>query len=84
MDLNAVNIRPIKRSEFDIAIDWSEAEGWNPSLYDADVFWNTDPDGYLEAVNEDEFVVHAISKKAAESLPGEMEERIAKLFGEIE
>lgn len=33
-------------------------------------------------VTEGNFYVHAISKKTAEGLPGEMEERIAKVFAE--
>ena len=27
-------------------INWAEEEGWNPGPYDADVFWETDPDGF--------------------------------------
>ncbi len=27
-------------------IAWAREEGWNPGPYDAEVFWNTDPDGY--------------------------------------
>jgi GNAT superfamily N-acetyltransferase len=27
-------------------VKWAEEEGWNPGLYDAEVFWQTDPDGY--------------------------------------
>ena len=30
MDLNAINIRLLTRCEFDLAIDWAAAEGWNP------------------------------------------------------
>jgi len=33
-------------------------------------------------INDDEFLVHAISEKSAAGLPGEMEERIAHVFGE--
>jgi GNAT superfamily N-acetyltransferase len=27
-------------------LEWADKEGWNPGIYDADVFWETDPDGY--------------------------------------
>ena len=27
-------------------VKWAEKEGWNPGLYDAEVFWGTDPDGF--------------------------------------
>ena len=26
---------------------WAEEEGWNPGPHDADVYWATDPDGFL-------------------------------------
>ena len=29
-----------------ILVRWAEEEGWNPGLYDAEIFWTTDPDGY--------------------------------------
>jgi multicomponent Na+:H+ antiporter subunit E len=32
------------------------------------------------SVDGDKFVVHAISKKVADELPGEMEKRVAKIF----
>ena len=49
MDLDSVIVRPLTRGELDTAVDWAAAEGWNPGLHDADVFWNTDPEGYLGA-----------------------------------
>lgn len=27
-------------------VDWAKNEGWNPGINDAELFWNTDPDGY--------------------------------------
>ncbi len=27
-------------------VQWAEAEGWNPGLHDASLFWATDPDGF--------------------------------------
>ena len=27
-------------------VKWAELEGWDPGLYDADVYWATDPDGF--------------------------------------
>ncbi|OIO13713.1 GNAT family N-acetyltransferase [Candidatus Gottesmanbacteria bacterium CG23_combo_of_CG06-09_8_20_14_all_37_19] len=40
-------IRPANREELDMVIDWSAKEGWNPGLYDADVFYKTDPKGFF-------------------------------------
>lgn len=28
-------------------VEWAKIEGWNPGPYDAEVFWETDPDGFL-------------------------------------
>lgn len=40
-------IRPMSRKEFDTAINWAAAEGWNPGRFDGDVFWQTDPTGFF-------------------------------------
>lgn len=40
-------IRQMTREELDITVDWAAAEGWNPGLHDAEVFWRTDPDGFI-------------------------------------
>ncbi len=37
-------------------LDWAAGEGWNPGLGDADVFWSTDPDGFIAAELEGELV----------------------------
>ena len=37
------------RAELDVAVDWAAHEGWNPGLHDADIFWATDPDGFIAA-----------------------------------
>ncbi|MEW6112717.1 MAG: GNAT family N-acetyltransferase [Thermodesulfobacteriota bacterium] len=47
-------IRRMKRTEIDIAIDWAEAEGWNPGIHDADCFWAADPNGFLIGLLDDE------------------------------
>ena len=39
--------RSMNRDEFDLAVQWATDEGWNPGLDDADVFWETDPEGYV-------------------------------------
>jgi len=42
-----LTIRPMTRSDLDIAIEWARREGWNPGLDDGDAFYTTDPGGYL-------------------------------------
>ena len=39
----------MSRSELDILVNWAASEGWNPGRYDADIFWDTDPDGFIAA-----------------------------------
>lgn len=42
-------IRPMSRTELDLAVNWAAQEGWNPGLYDAECFYQTDPNGFLLA-----------------------------------
>ena len=44
------------REEFEIAVDWAAGEGWNPGLHDAEVFWKTDPEGFVCAKRDDEVI----------------------------
>ncbi len=47
---NQVNnylIRPMIRSEVDFAIQLAAQEGWNPGLHDAECFYQSDPQGFL-------------------------------------
>ena len=49
-------IRKMRREELDIAVDWAANEGWNPGLHDAEIFWKTDPDGYVAVEKEGEMI----------------------------
>lgn len=40
-------VHHMKRIEFDTAVDWALAEGWNLGFGDADCFWTTDPFGFF-------------------------------------
>jgi GNAT superfamily N-acetyltransferase len=44
-----IHIRRMRRDELDVLVEWAAREGWNPGLDDAEVFWNTDPDGFVAA-----------------------------------
>jgi GNAT superfamily N-acetyltransferase len=37
----------MNKSELSQVIDWAHKEGWNPGLYDAETFWETDPNGFF-------------------------------------
>lgn len=49
-------IRPMTRAEFGTLVDWAAAEGWNPGLDDARVFWDTDPQGFIAAELDGELI----------------------------
>ena len=40
-------IANMTRIELAFAIDWAADEGWNPGLYDADCFYQADPNGFF-------------------------------------
>jgi ribosomal protein S18 acetylase RimI-like enzyme len=43
-------VRVMSRNELDFAIELAANEGWNPGLYDADCFYQTDPQGFFIGV----------------------------------
>src|SRR6478672_9119708 len=51
-----MNIRRMTRDELDILVDWAAREGWNPGLDDAEVFWATDPEGFVAAEIDGELI----------------------------
>lgn len=51
-----MNIRGMAREELDTLVEWAAREGWNPGLDDAEVFWATDPDGFVAAEMDGELV----------------------------
>ena len=46
----------MSRAELDLLVDWAAAEGWNPGVSDADMFWETDPEGFVAAESGGELV----------------------------
>ncbi|WP_246624960.1 GNAT family N-acetyltransferase [Oceanobacter mangrovi] len=48
------SIRPMTRSEVDMAVEWAAQEGWNPGLYDADCYFAADLRGFLVGLLNDE------------------------------
>jgi ribosomal protein S18 acetylase RimI-like enzyme len=49
MTTDNYTIRPMNRSEVDLAIAYAAAEGWNPGKYDAECFYQADNCGFLLA-----------------------------------
>lgn len=49
MNKSDLLIRGMRREELDALVHWAANEGWNPGLSDADIFWATDPEGFIAA-----------------------------------
>jgi GNAT superfamily N-acetyltransferase len=52
-DVPPLLIRPMRRAEVELALDWAHAEGWNPGLHDAEPFHRADPEGFLIGLLDD-------------------------------
>ena len=46
MNLENLDLKKLNKSHLNTLINWASSEGWNPGKNDAEVFWNTDPDGF--------------------------------------
>jgi GNAT superfamily N-acetyltransferase len=44
-----IDVRPMLQQEMEMVLDWAAAEGWNPGLFDAEAFFNADPNGLFIA-----------------------------------
>lgn len=44
-----IAMRPMTRDEVDVLVGWAAQEGWNPGHQDAEIFWQTDPQGFIAA-----------------------------------
>ena len=51
-----LDLRPLDRDGLRILVDWARREGWNPGPYDADVFWATDPAGFVGIYDDDTMI----------------------------
>lgn len=52
------------RHELDTVIGWAASEGWNPGINDAECFYETDPNGFFAALDENNDLLGAISAVA--------------------
>ena len=51
-----MTIRRMKYEEVQTAVDWAAAEGWNPGINDAELFYQADPRGFFVAEENGEAV----------------------------
>ncbi len=54
--MDGITLRHMTRDELDVLVEWAAAEGWNPGLDDAEVFWAQDPEAFIAAADGDELV----------------------------
>ncbi len=43
---NEFEFRKLGFNDLQVLVKWAEEEGWNPGPHDAEVYWQTDPDGF--------------------------------------
>lgn len=51
-----LTIRAMTRPELDTLVEWAAAEGWNPGVNDAEIFWGADPEGFGAAERDGELI----------------------------
>lgn len=44
--MESLTFRKLTFPEFETLVSWAALEGWNPGLHDAELFYETDPDGF--------------------------------------
>ena len=56
MNLESIGLKKLNKSDLTTLINWASIEGWNPGRYDAEVFWNTDPNGFYGFYYDDKLI----------------------------
>ncbi len=51
-----LHIRAMTRAEVGRLVGWAAAEGWNPGLNDAELFWQADPEAFIAAELDGDFI----------------------------
>ena len=51
-----LSLRPMTREELSTLVGWAADEGWNPGVHDAQLFWDTDPGGFIAADHDGELI----------------------------
>lgn len=54
--IDELNFVKLNRAHVDTLIKWADEEGWNPGSYDAEVYWQTDPDGFYGFFDNNELI----------------------------
>lgn len=56
IDISRLQIRQLVFSQFQTLVAWAGAEGWNPGVNDAEIFWGTDPLGFVGCFYDNELI----------------------------
>ena len=56
MNLENIDLKKLNKSDLATLIKWASNEGWNPGVNDAEVFWNTDPNGFYGFYYDNELI----------------------------
>ncbi len=56
MNIENIDLKKLDKSGLKTLISWASNEGWNPGKNDADVFWDTDPNGFYGFYYENKLI----------------------------
>jgi GNAT superfamily N-acetyltransferase len=56
MNLENIVLKKLNKSDLTTLISWASIEGWNPGKNDAEVFWNTDPNGFYGFYDDNKLI----------------------------
>lgn len=54
--IQELRFQPLGRDGLKTLVKWAEGEGWNPGPYDAEAFWEADPNGFYGCFHGDELI----------------------------
>lgn len=56
VSINKLQFQRLDFSGLQTLVEWAEQEGWNPGPHDAEVYWQTDPEGFYGYFLEDKLI----------------------------
>ncbi len=56
INISDLHFKKLDFEDLKTLVQWAEDEGWNPGPYDAEVYWNTDPEGFYGYYYDNELI----------------------------
>lgn len=56
VDIHSLKFIQLSKEQTFMLVDWAKKEGWNPGLMDAEIFWETDNEGFYGFFSGDEMI----------------------------